>query len=128
LTTATGTLANKLLLRLFDPSVPIHRVERASGILDGDQIWMPPAWNSPRLENNLLDCLLTQTVQSDEAVLADHQLLGLRKQTLLTLKEQVFPVVFVLPIHKPLAHQGRKNLTSPQLATIHAMRILAETQ
>jgi hypothetical protein len=128
LTTATGTLANKLLLRLFHRLWSIHGVERASGILDGNQIWMPPAWNSPRLKNNLLECLLTQTVQSDEAVLTDHQLLGLGKQTLLTLKEKVFPVVFVLAIHKPLAHQGDKNLTSPKLIAIHAMRILAQTQ
>jgi hypothetical protein len=107
--------------------VSIHGLDSASGILDGDQIWMPPAWNSTRLKNNLLECLLTQAVQSDEAVLSNDQLLGLGKQTLLTLKEQVLPVVFVLAIHKTLTHQTYQNLTSPKLIAIHAMRILAQT-
>jgi hypothetical protein len=88
---------------------------------------MPSIRNFSRFKYNLLDNLLTHLIQLDKAVLSNNQLLRLGKQTLLTLKEQVFSVVFVLPIHKTFTHQIYQNFTSPQLITVHAMRILAET-
>jgi hypothetical protein len=88
---------------------------------------MPTIRDFSGFKYNLFDNLLTHLIQFDKAVLPNNQLLGLGKQTLLTLKEQVFPVVFVLPIHKTLTQQTYQNFTSPQLITVHAMRILAET-